>query len=110
MTTPDFSDLKPYIEIWGMETYEERLERRSDSTMEEILNFYYAIVPRIEEIIEILNQFPLKEIPEELLPLANTVLAAVEVDGVVNGWKTPVQGGAHDPRDWRRKKHYADYR
>ena len=83
-TSPDFSDLGPFIEKWGLETAHERLQHRSTATMNELTAFHEAIVPRLKEIIEFLNRFPVDEIPEQHRPIACTALAVCEADDAVH--------------------------
>ena len=109
MSQPDFSDLNEFVAIWGLPTAHERLGKRSDATMGEIEIFYQAIVPRLEEIITFLNQFPVDQIPDEFLPLACTALAACEIDDAVNIWKSPTLDLAADMRSWRVKESLYDY-
>lgn len=110
MTTPDFSDLRPYVEAWGLATSAERLNKRCNSSQGELKAFYDAVAPRLQNIIDFLNQFPLRDIPQEHQGLARTALAALEVSGPVNSWGAPLLELAHDPREWRTKTHYSDYR
>lgn len=96
--------------MWGLPTAHERLTRRTEATMVEIEDFYQAIVPRLEEIITFLNQFPVEQIPQQFLPLAYTALAACETDDAVNVWKSPALDIATDMRTWRVKESFYDYR
>jgi hypothetical protein len=107
---PEFDDLAEWIDTWGLETAEQRLAKRMSSSLGELRAFHDAIVPRLEEIIEFLNLFPLDGIPAEHHRLALTALAVCEVDDAVNLWKTPVLDLASDPRTWRTKDSFFDYR
>jgi len=106
---PDFSELTPFIEIWGLESAHARLDRRSTASMDELVAFHRAIVPRLAEIIDFLNQFPLDEIPDEHKPLAYAALAICEVDDPIHLWKAPNLDLFSDPRLWRVKESYYDY-
>lgn len=110
MSTPDFSDLTPFLSDWGLPDAHARLAKRMSSNMEEIRAFYDAIVPRLEAIIDFLNQYPVDAIPKAHLPLAYTALAACEIDAAVNVWQAPELDYASDIRDWRVKRSYTDYR
>ena len=109
MTSPDFSDLDRHVAEWGLETAHARLHKRVSGSLEEQQMFHAAIVPRLEAIIEFLNQFPLTAIPAEHLPLAYTALAVCEVDDAVSQWHAATLGIASDPRTWRVKEHFYDY-
>lgn len=110
MSQSDFSDLNEFVAKWGLPTAHKRLARRTEATMGEIESFYQAIVPRLEDIISFLNQFPVDGIPQEFLPLAHTALAACEIDDAVNVWKSPALDYATDMRTWRVKASFYDYR
>ncbi len=110
MSTPDFSDLQPWIDAWGREDAHDRLRVRSARTLAEQRAFHAALVPRLEAIIEFLNRFDLEAIPEAHRPLAWTALAVCEVDDAVNVWKAPVLEHASDPCAWRVKTSPYDYR
>ena len=109
MNTPDFSDLSGFIGTWGLETAPERLNNRSTANLSEMQAFYDAVTPRLEEIIEFLNQFPVNEIPEEFRPIANMALAVCEVDDAINLWKLSELEYISDPYSWRTKSSYYDY-
>ena len=52
-----FADLAPYL-AWSLPTDRERSAKRQSSTMEEINAFYHAMLPRMEEILSCLEQYP----------------------------------------------------
>jgi hypothetical protein len=106
MTSSNFDDLKDIINIWGLETPHQRLQKRSSSSLPELRAFYDRIVPRLEDILNFLNQFPLHGIPEEYKKLGYTALATLEVDDAINLWKRPTLELAHDIRDWKTKKSF----
>ncbi len=108
MKTPDFSNLNQYIAAWGLPTVEERIVNRTTSTLDEMQKFHDAIVPRLENIINFLNQFPCEEIPAEYLPLKNTVLSLLHVDRPVNKWNKTILDEARDPRLFQMKTSFYD--
>lgn len=108
-TQPDTSVLQPFIDKWGHETAHARLTERMTSSMEELEAFYAAILPRLKEIIDFLNQYPIDDIPEDYRPLAYTTLAVCEVEDAIKVWKTPALELSSDLRTWRVKKSYYDY-
>lgn len=109
MLMPDFSDLDVFVSQWGDPRAQERLRKRMGASMEELKSFHAAMVPRLEEIIDFLNQFPVDAIPDEYRPLAHAALAVCEVDDAVNLWGSPVLELASDPLGWRVKNSYYDY-
>ena len=110
MSTPDFSELAPLMEEWALETSEARMEKRLTSKLEALKAFHDAVAPRAGEIIEFLDQYALDEIPEEHHKLIDLLFMAVEVDDPVNKWNAVVQPASHDPRDWRIKTSFTDFR
>lgn len=87
---PELGDIEAFIEIWGLPTSEDRLERRLASSIDELRAYHDAVVPRLPEIIEYLNQFPLAELSPQDQKLAWTALGVCEVDNAVNKWRKPV--------------------
>lgn len=109
MTTPDFSDLSRFIDNWGLDSAHDRLKKRSTVDLTELNAFYDAVTPRLEEIIEFLNQFPVNEIPEQFKPIAYMALAICEVDDPINVWKSSNLEYISEPSSWRVKSSYYDY-
>lgn len=83
---PEISGLESHLAAWGLPTTEKRLAKRLSSNMEEVRSFYDAMLPRLPEFIEYLNQFPLDAIPQEAHQIAWATLAMCEVDNAVNKW------------------------
>ena len=83
---PDIAGLENHFAAWGLPTTEKRLLKRLSSNMEEVRSFYDAMLPRLPEFIEYLNQFPLDAIPKEAHQLAWATLAMCEVDNAINKW------------------------
>lgn len=108
MTTPDFSDLTPHIETWGLETRSERVNKHLTSSFEEIKVFHDAIAPRVEEILVFLDQFPVDAIPDEHIKLSYALLALAEIDASVNSWKSAILPYMADPRLWTLKSSFYD--
>ncbi len=109
MNTPDFSELQEYINDWGHADAHQRLNKRTNADFSDLKKFYDAVVPRLGEIIEFLNQFPVDDIPEEFGPLAYMALAACEVDDPVNVWQSSELTYQSNAKNWRVKKSYYDF-
>ena len=108
MNTPDFSELKEFMDEWGDADAHQRLSKRTSAEFSDIKRFYDAVVPRLEEIIEFLNRFPVDDIPGEHRPLAWMALAACEMDDPVNVWKAPELAYISNAKDWRVKQSFYD--
>ena len=73
------ADLDPWVETWGVMTQAEREVARRSATSDELQSFYDAMVPRMEGIIEVLNQYPLGALPDNARTLLNLTLSLAEV-------------------------------
>lgn len=74
-----FADLEPFLAYWAVPTSQERRERRETASMEEIEEFYQAILPHAPVAIEYLQAFPLDAMPEEETRLMQLLLALTHV-------------------------------
>lgn len=83
-----FADLVPYL-AWALPTERERSAKRQSSTMDEITTFYQAMLPRMEEILSYLAQYPLENVPPEVQRLFNLVLTLAEVAPAVENFGQP---------------------
>ncbi|CAN5690040.1 hypothetical protein BH20ACI3_BH20ACI3_08680 [soil metagenome] len=94
---PDqFRELNSFVETWALVTESERNARRRSSTMEEIQKFYNAILPRMDEIITHLNQYPLDSLPEDAKRLFYLALSFMEVSPAVELLGEPDETGAFE--------------
>ena len=59
-----FSKLEPFVDQWALGTERERNHARLTSTMEEIQEFYDAMLSQINEALAHLDRFPLGDMPE----------------------------------------------
>ncbi len=69
-----------------------------ESSIEELRAFHDAIVPRLKELIDFLNTFPVQEIPQQYRPLSYAVLAALATDDAVHIWRRPTLTRSPVPR------------
>jgi len=84
----NFSELQPYI-AWALPTERARNSKRNTSEMQKIQDFYDAIFPRMDSILEYLNGFPLDDMPEAEQCLLNMSLALAEVANAVELFHKP---------------------
>lgn len=75
---PEFADLAPFLD-WALPTADERYTYRRNATRAELRAFYDALLPRIETILALTDQYPLGQLPEELHPLYSLALSLAEV-------------------------------
>jgi hypothetical protein len=90
-----FADLESYV-AWALATERERNQKRLSSTMEELQAFYNALLPRMETIIEYLNQFPLDAMPADAQRLMDMTLSLAEVSTAVELFKQPTVPDGYD--------------
>jgi uncharacterized protein YecE (DUF72 family) len=83
-----FQDLAPYL-AWALPTERERSAKRQASTMAEIKAFYQALLPRMEEILPYLAQFPPDHVSEDVQRLFYLALALAEVAPAVENFGQP---------------------
>lgn len=96
---PDsFDDLERFATIWALPTETERHARRLGSTMAELQSFYAAVLPRIDQILAYLNDFPLAGLPPEAQALLHLSLSLAEVAPAVELFGQPEVPDAYDSR------------
>lgn len=86
-----FKELQPFAEAWALDRVSKRIKKRLSSEMDEIQAFYDAMMPRLEEIIEYLNQYPLDNMPEDAQNLLYMCLSLTEISNCVELWRAPDQ-------------------
>lgn len=90
-----FTDLEPFI-AWSLATEGERQRKRLSSSMAEIQTFYDAILPRMNEIIDYLDQFPLHAMPADAQRLLHLTFSLAEVAAAVELFKQPSVADGYD--------------
>lgn len=82
-----FEDLERFVERWGVDSTDGRIAVRSESSMEEIRDFYDAMIPRCLEAVRLIDGYSLDDLPPDVARLAQLVLClphaatAIEVIG-----------------------------
>ena len=64
--------------------------------MEEIRAFYEAILPRMDEVITYLNQYPLEAMPEDATRLFYLALSFMEISPAVELFGEPDESGVFE--------------
>ena len=75
----EFKDLQPFAERWALATEYERAAERRRSTPAEIKTFYGAVLKRLPEILERVDQYPLGKIEGADRHLFHLALSLSEV-------------------------------
>jgi hypothetical protein len=82
MTTllPDaFAEFEPFAATWCLATEAERYARRLASSMEDMIEFHDALLPRLEEAIEYCDKHPLDDLPEDVTHLLQLIYSVIMV-------------------------------
>lgn len=85
-----FENLAAFAAVWGrLHSQEERYLQRQRSTMEELKAFYDATAPRLSEIFDHLDAFPLDALPEPEALLYRTALGLTEAAMAIEVFNQP---------------------
>jgi hypothetical protein len=76
---PPFADLEPLAEKWSLATQNQREACRRASTPAEIRGLYDALLPRMDAVLDYLNQFTLENSPPEARRLMYLTFSLAEV-------------------------------
>jgi hypothetical protein len=86
---PAYADLEPFTAAWMLPDEKTRYDKLLATDMPELRAFYDAMLPRMEEIILYLNQFPLDAMPEDSRHLFDLAMTFMETAHPVDlRWKT----------------------
>jgi len=92
----EFAELEPFAATWCLATETERFERRLTSSMDDIMPFYDAFFPRLEEAIEYCDGYPLDELPEDVEHLVQLIHSLIMVSMAVEIFGQPKTVDAAD--------------
>ena len=85
----EFADLEPFVASWCLDSEPERYAKRLGSTMDEIQEFYDAIMPRAEAAMQYLDKLPLDDLPEDAWRLLKLLYSLIVMSFAVEIWKQP---------------------
>jgi hypothetical protein len=89
-----FEDLSDYAPRWAMGKYSQRQNARLGSDIAEIRDFYDAMMPRFESIVDHLNEYSLDDMPAPQQTLLNMCLSLAQIGNCVALWHAPDQQDA----------------
>lgn len=96
---PEFKSLERFAVDWSLSTERQRNERRiSASGIQELQEFYDAMMPRMEEILNYLNKYSLDSMPEDSKRLFYMTLSLAEVAPAIELFKQPTVVDGFDSR------------
>jgi hypothetical protein len=79
MLPSEFADLEGFAQGWALARESQRNAKRIDSEMSEIQALYDAMFPRLREIVDYLNRFPLESMAPEAKNLLHLAYSMIEV-------------------------------
>jgi hypothetical protein len=83
----EYADLERFADYWIVDTCDQRIACRSEASMSVIRDFYDAILPRAESILDNVGRHPLGKMPADVERLFKLLLAlphaamAIEIHG-----------------------------
>src|SRR3546814_16247911 len=85
-----FEALEPYAKVWGkLEDQAQRYLQRQHSSMKEPKAYYDSVAPRLNEIFDHLDKFPMNDLPEQEALLSRTELGLTEAAMAMELFKPP---------------------
>lgn len=78
-TLKQFKDLDQFLPGWALATENQRRAKRKSSTSGELKQFYDAMLPRLEEILDLADQYPMGKMPPEVEQYFFLALSLAEV-------------------------------
>ena len=97
-----FSDLEPFAREWALPTEQDRGRKLASSDMPAISAFHDAMLPRMDEIFEYLNRYPLDDMPDDAMRLLFLAFSLAEVAPAVHFYKEPAPNDVFDPERFKR--------
>lgn len=83
-----FAELEPFVS-WSLATERERTAKRHTSDMAAIRAFYDAMLPRLGEILQYLDDFPPEDVPDDVQRLFLLTLSLAEIAPAVENFGQP---------------------
>lgn len=85
-----FEALAPYADTWGkLDDQASRYLFRQESSMKELKAYYDAAAPRLDEIFDHLDKFPMDDLPEAEALLYRTALGLTEAAMAIEVFNQP---------------------
>ena len=85
----EFVGLERFTEKWVLPSNAARHHARLNSSLEELNEFYHALLPRLEEIIAYLDHYELGKMPEKETNLMSLAFSFMEIALPVERFKRP---------------------
>ena len=75
---PRFAELAPFVADWALPTEHDRYHRLHRSTLEELRRFYDAMLPRMDEVLDYLDQWSVPALPADARVLYELAMTFAE--------------------------------
>ena len=82
-----FADLEVFVADWSLATQREREQKRSASAAGELTTLYQVQLPRLDAMLEYLNQYELDKLPADAKRLFYLTLSFAEIAPFVECYK-----------------------
>ena len=96
-----FTELEPFVPRWVWDNTDERVAARSASSLEEIRAFYDAMVPRLDEAIDFIDNIGLDALTPEAATLTKLVLGVGQASIAIEVHGAPIKPGTVFPHGIR---------
>lgn len=80
---PGFEDLERFVGRWSGADTDARVAAREESSMEDIVEFYEAMLARAGDAIKLIDRYPLHDLPPDVGLLCRMVLTLAHVASAV---------------------------
>jgi len=84
-----FSELEGFVDCWAGSDTSARVAAREDSSMEEIIKFYNAMLARADDAAALINRYPIHDLPEDVGTLCRLMLGLAHAASAVETLGTP---------------------
>lgn len=91
-----FAELEPYVSTWALDTAAQRSNTRANSTIEQLHQFYAAMLALAAEATEALRGTPVEDLDEKHLVLLKLLLSLAEVAVGVECFDSPTVPYGYD--------------
>jgi len=92
-----FADLEPFVAQWVLADEPHRMQKRWSSSMDDIVRFYEAMVPRVEAALDFLDSRNINALAPAETRLLHLTFSLVEIANSVEVYSRPSSPHALQP-------------
>jgi hypothetical protein len=78
-----FQELERYVDKWARPEFMDRYAARATSPFAEVSEFYHAVLPRMDDIMQHIDQYPMDAMPQDAFNLAHLAMSFMVVSPAV---------------------------